>query len=137
MSSIPCLSVASIVLKLEHRDNPNFPPFQSGALNELILCMFYMLLSKFFEPNPIETFSEFQEMISMEQVDMLIKDKDVFIMQVVKQFIIHDTHVYSSIFLAESNGNIFIILGNDLHEAGGHVDQGKGHVHHVAQRNPS
>ena len=40
-------------------------------------------------------------------------------------------------FLAESNGNIFIILGNDLHEAGGHVDQGQGRVHYVAQRNPS
>ena len=37
----------------------------------------------------------------------------------------------SSTFLAESNENIFIILGNYLHETDGHVDQGQGHVHHV------
>ena len=43
----------------------------------------------------------------------------------------HVIHVIISIFRAESNGNIFRILGNYLHGAGGHVDQGQGRVHHV------
>ena len=42
----------------------------------------------------------------------------------------HVIHVIISIFRAESNRNIFRILGNDLHGAGGHVNQGQGRVHH-------
>ena len=40
----------------------------------------YMLLAYFFEPNQMETFREFNEVIFRVQMDKLMKDKGEYIM---------------------------------------------------------
>ena len=44
---------------------------------------------------------------------------------------LHDAHVNSLIFWAESNGSIYRIPRSHLDGAGGQFDQGQGGVHHV------
>ena len=59
-----------------------------------------MFIAQFFDTNPIETFSNFHEVIFMVQVDMLTKDKEGYIMYVVDFFILQDAHGFSLFFQA-------------------------------------
>ena len=61
----------------------------------------------------------------MVQVDMLIKEKEVFIMQLMEQFIWYYAYVHSVIFQAKSNRSIFRILGYHLHGVGDQLSKEK------------
>ena len=93
--------------------------------------MMNKFILSFFKPNPMEVFSTYQDIIFMEQVDMLSKEKEMFIMQLMDQIIWYDAYVYTLNFRAKSNGSIFYIQGYHLHGVGGHVEQGDGGFHHV------
>ena len=60
--------------------------------------MIYMYQAYFFQPNPMETFTEFHELILRAQVYKLTKDKREYIMQMVELFKIQDIHVSSLLF---------------------------------------
>ena len=84
----------------------------------------HMFIYQFFKQNTMEAFSN-----SMMQVDILNKIKRVHIMQVIKQFILHNAQI--PIFRAESNESIFKFQPEDPHEVGGYIEQEQEGVHHV------